>query len=95
MISLKIQVYTILFSFLYGVFFSLLIDLNYKFIHSKKKITKYLSSILIIIISVIIYFIGIMKISYGVFHFYSVLCILMGYILTSLIVGTIAKRKRK
>ena len=95
MISLKIQIYTIIFSFIYGIFFSLLIDLNYKFIHSKKKFTKYLSSILIIIMSVIIYFIGIMKISYGVFHIYSILCILVGYTLASLTVGTIAKKKIK
>lgn len=95
MISLKIQIYTIIFSFLYGIFFSLLIDLNYKFIHSKNKFTKYFSTILMIILSIIIYFIGIMKISYGIFHIYSILCILMGYILTSYVVGSIAKRKRK
>ena len=95
MISLKIQIYTIIFSFLYGIFFSLLIDFNYKFIHSKNKITKYFSTILIILLGVIIYFIGIMKISYGIFHVYSILCILSGYILISFIQGSIAKKKIK
>ena len=94
MIPLKIQVYTILFSFLFGIFFFLLVNLNYKFIHSKNKFIKIFSTILIIILSVIIYFIGIMKISYGVFHIYSIFCILASYILLSYL-GSIAKKKRK
>lgn len=95
MITLKLQIYTIIFSFLYGIGFSLLIDLNYKFIHSKNKFIKYLSTILVVILSILIYFIGIMKISYGIFHIYSILCIVAGYILTSLIVSSIAKKKIK
>ena len=74
MIALKLQIYTIIFSFLYGIGFS---------------------TILIVILSILIYFIGIMKISYGIFHIYSILCIIIGYILTSLVVSYIAKRKRK
>ena len=75
--------------------FSLLLDFNYRFIHSKNKFIKYFSTILIVILSILIYFIGIMKISYGIFHIYSILCIIIGYILTSLVVSYIAKRKRK
>ncbi len=95
MIALKLQIYTIIFSFLYGIGFSLLLDFNYRFIHSKNKFIKYFSTILIVILSILIYFIGIMKISYGIFHIYSILCIIIGYILTSLVVSYIAKRKRK
>ena len=94
MIPLNTQIYTIIFSFLFGIFFFLLINLNYKFIYSKNKFIKIFSTILIIILSVIIYFIGIMKISYGVFHIYSIFCILTSYILLSYL-GSIAKKKRK
>lgn len=94
MIPLKIQVYTIIFSFLFGMFFFFLINLNYKFIYSKNKFIKIFSTMLIIVISVIIYFIGIMKISYGVFHIYSLLCILVSYVVLSYLTS-IAKNKRK
>lgn len=95
MITLKLQIYTIIFSFLYGVGFSLLLDFNYRFIHSKNKFVKYFSTIMIVTLSILIYFIGIMKISYGIFHIYSILCIIVGYILTSFVVSYIAKRRIK
>ena len=95
MISLKIQIYTIIFSILYGIFFYILVSLNYKLIHSEKRLIKYFSTILLIIFSVLIYFIGIMKISYGVFHIYSVLCILFSYTLTYYIFSSIDNKKIK
>ena len=35
--NIKLQITTLLFSFLYGIFFSFFLSLNYKFIYSDKK----------------------------------------------------------
>lgn len=93
--QLNIQISLIIFSILYGIFFSLFLDLSYKLLHNKNKIIKYVSTIICIIISVYIYFKGIQKISYGIFHIYSLLLIITGFILENIIHKFIEKKIKK
>ena len=93
--KLDIQISLIIFSFIYGFFFSLFLDLNYKPLHHKNKIIKYLCTILYTALSVYIYFKGIQKISYGIFHLYSILLIILGFILENILYKAIEKKIRK
>lgn len=76
--SLDIQVLTLLVSFLFGIFFSFELELNYKFIYNKNKFIKIFSSFLFIITNVLIYFILLKKVNYGIFHPYTIISIIIG-----------------
>ena len=93
--NIKLQIITLLFSFLYGIFFSFFLSLNYKFIYSDKKVFKIIISFLVVIISVLIYFIILKKINSGIFHIYEILCIILGFIFDNWIRGVIAKVLKK
>ena len=93
--NIKLQIITLLFSFLYGIFFSFFLSLNYKFIYSDKKIFKTIISFLVVIISVLIYFIILKKINNGIFHIYEILCIILGFIFENWMRGVIDKVLKK
>lgn len=92
--NIKIQITTLLFSFLYGIFFSFFLSLNYKFIYSNKKIFRTAISFLVVVVSVLIYFIILKKINYGIFHIYEILMISLGVIVENIIVSVIANKKK-
>ncbi len=93
--NIKLQIITLVFSYLYGIFFSFFLGLNYKFIYSDKKIIKTIISFLVVIISVLIYFIILKKINNGIFHIYEILCIIIGFISDNFVKGIIAKKFKK
>ena len=83
--SLKIQIYTLFFSFLFGMFFSWLLNVNYKLIYNEKKIVKFIFSFIFVVINAFIYFIGINKINNGILHPYSLICIILGFSIVDMI----------
>lgn len=88
---LNIQIQTLIFSFFFGIFFSLFLNLNKKIIYCKNKFIKYLGTFLIIIISMLLYFIGLRKIYYAAFHPYLILTLILGYILENILNTKIKK----
>lgn len=93
--KLDIQISLIIFSILYGIVFSIFLNLNYRFLHHKNIIVRYLSTIICVAISVIIYFKGIQKISYGIFHIYSLFLIIISFSLENIIHKLIEKYLQK
>ena len=79
MIPLDIQIKSIVFSFLYGMFFSFLLNLNYKFIYYSKGILKILINIFFVVDNVLLYFIILRYINNGIVHFYFLLSLVIGY----------------
>lgn len=77
--DLHTQIITLLFSFVYGIFFSLFVGVNYKIIYHDKKLIKLLGTFLVVIISVLLYFVLLLKINYGAFHPYCLLVLLLGF----------------
>ena len=77
MIELKIQIASLLFSYIYGIFISFFSGINYNI--SKKKILKIIFTILITIIYILIYFILLRYINEGYMHPYFILMIILGY----------------
>ncbi len=89
--SLNTQINTILASFLYGIFFSRMLDINYKFIYEAKKTYRIIISFLFIIVNVLLYFIILRKVNYGILHNYGVLSIIIGVIFDHFIVSKVVK----
>ena len=80
MISLNLQLKSIVFSFIYGCFFSLMVNLNYKYIYYSKGIFKILINLFFVVDNVLLYFIILKYINDGIIHFYFILSLFLGFI---------------
>ena len=95
MINLNIQIKLILFSLFFGFFFSILLEFFNKKIKKYKTYIKIILSCLVVIFMTFIYFIGIQKIGNAILHIYSILSIIIGFLLYDLIIKLIAKNNKK
>lgn len=80
MIPLRIQVVSVVISFLYGVFFSILLNINSKFIYDTKKIKKYLFNFIFVLDNVLLYFIILRHINNGILHYYFIISLVLGFL---------------
>ncbi len=90
---LKVQIISLLFSFCYGIFFYLLLELNSKFLYSSHIIVRIVVSFLFVMFHTLLYFLILMRINYGYLHFYFFLCIIFGYILCKVVMKKIVKKQ--
>ena len=88
------QIKTIIFSIIYGIIFSCLIDVNHKYL-TKTKIINIIITFIFIIISVLIYFILLKNINNGIFNNYEIICIILGFIIENLIHAKVEKIRKK
>ena len=93
--NIRLQIITLLVSFLYGIFFSFFLSLNYKFIYSNSRVFKIVISFLVTIITVLLYFIILKKINNGIFHIYEILSLILGFSFESWMSGIIAKKYKR
>ena len=77
--SLKIQIYSVLYSFLFAIYFSYILNLFKKYIYNNNIIIKTVSNLVIVIINYFIYFIGINKINNGILHPYTFITLILGF----------------
>ncbi len=77
--SLKIQIYSVLYSFLFGIYFSYILKLFKKYIYNNNIIIKTVSNLVIVIINSFIHFIGINKINNGILHPYTFITLILGF----------------
>ena len=77
--NLKIQVFSLLFSFFFGVIFSVLVNINYKLLFTKYKIFQVIVTLLFVIFGALIYFFLLKFINNGVIHPYFYLMVFIGF----------------
>ena len=77
--TLKTQVISLVVSFLYGIFFSIFLNINYKIIYNNKKIYQIGGTFIFILLNVLLYFLIIKKINNGVIHIYCIMSIIFGF----------------
>ena len=95
MIPLSIQINLIIFSFIFGFIFSGILDFFNKNIKNFSKLIKIIISFILIIFSSVIYFIGIQNIGNAIFHIYSIISIMVGFLTYDIIIKSIANTKKK
>ena len=95
MISLVLQFKLVIFSFIFGFLFSALLEWFNKFVKKYPVYLNLLFSIMLVIIMTYIYFIGIQKIGNAIFHIYSIVTIIVGFITYDLIIRLIANTNEK
>lgn len=79
--TLKIQIISLIVSFLYGILFSWILNINYKLIYNSKKYISIVGTFVFIICNSLLYFLILMKINHGIIHIYCLLALLIGFIL--------------
>ena len=82
--NLIVQIKTILVSFLFGVFSMFFFLWNRKLLYHKDKYIKLISTVVIYLLLLFLYFAIILKINNGYFHIYEVLFIFIGILLIAL-----------
>ena len=93
MIELDVQLLSFVVSFIYGIFFYILLEINSRFVYSSSFFIKFLGSFIFILFSGLIYFFILMKINNGYIHIYFILCIILGYFLCKVIYKRLLKGK--
>ena len=83
--KLSIQIYSLIYSLVYGGVFYLLLDFFNKFTFMKKIYLKVILSWIFIMVIALLYFLGLLYINNGVLHIYFLLSIVCGYIIVYLI----------
>lgn len=83
--SLKIQCLTILFSFLFGIFFYISYILCKKILYHRNLFIKIFLSFIFCMIEIYIYYLLLEKINSGIFHIYGFLSFFVGLSFTYLI----------
>lgn len=91
MILLNIQLKLIIFSFIYGFYFAILVKKYNKYIQNKKILYKVFLTFIMMLILDILYFIGIYIISNAILHIYSLISVILGIIFYNLIVKVYKK----
>lgn len=82
--ELKVQILSLIFSFVFGVIFSLFTNLNYRFLFCKKKLFKITITIIYVIDASLLYFLILKKINNGIIHSYFLLLIAVGFFIGSI-----------
>lgn len=77
---LEVQLQSLIYSFVYGFFFSFLLNINYKYLFNSTSIYKIIINILFILDNVLLYYIILRYINNGVIHMYFLLMIVFGFV---------------
>ena len=82
---LETQIYTLLFSFIFGSLFGLLVKINYFFLNHSNKFIKILFTVVFVTIFTLIYFIILEKLNSGIIHIYYFIMLILGFCLEQFI----------
>ena len=93
--DLHLQIITSVFSFVFGILFSLFLRVNYKIIYNSHKFIKLLGTFLVVIISVMSYFLLLQKLNNALFHPYHLILLIIGFMTSHLLEQKIVKRLKK
>lgn len=93
--TLNIQIHSLIFSFVFGIFFSLFINLNHKIIYNSHLIIKLIGTTLVIFSSVLAYFIMLLYINNGTFHPYELLMIVLGFYIEDIFSKRLKHQRKK
>ena len=77
-LSIQLQVLSV--SFVYGIFFSYLLKMQYKFLFESKLFYKIVLTVFFVFDNCLLYFLILKLINHGIFHPYFLLLLIIGYL---------------
>ena len=93
--ELRLQIISLLFSFIYGLIFYYYLELVNKINTKCNKVFKYIFSFLLIMFFALLYFVCLLYINNGYLHIYFLFSIMVGYILMAFCSNKWFTHKRK
>ena len=93
--ALNLQIITSIFSFLFGMFFSLFLRVNYKIVYNSHKVIKFFGTFLVVMITVMAYFLLLQKLNNALFHPYHLILLIIGFTLGHYLEQKIVKHFKK
>lgn len=82
MMDLKIQIFSFIFSFFYGIFLFYMFKISHRLLFIKKKILKFIYNFCFCMLLSFSFFYIIYYLNGGIVHLYFILLILFGFLLT-------------
>ena len=95
MIDLTLQFKLIIFSFIFGFLFSVILDEFNKIVKKYSNFIQIVLSFFLIAFMTVVYYCGIRKIGNAIFHIYSILSIIIGFISYDMLLKLIANKNKK
>ena len=92
---LKIQIFSLLYSFIYGIKKKKKKEVNQKFLYEGKIVYRIIISFLFVIFISLLYFLILIKINNGILHLYFFLTMFTGYLLSLVIYKKLIVKKNK
>ena len=83
--TLKTQIASIIVSTLFGILFSICININYKLIYENNELLKIFFTGIFLLSFSLLYFIILLKINNGIIHIYELLSIIIGFIIENVV----------
>lgn len=77
-LSIQLQVLTV--SFVYGILFSYLVHMQYRFLFESKRFYKIIITMLFVFDNSLLYFLILKTINHGIFHIYFFFLLVLGYL---------------
>ena len=93
MIDLNMQIKAILFSFLYGIFTAIMMNVNYKCLFHRNRVFKIFFNIIFILDMSLLYFFVLQFINYGYLHIYFLLVFILGFFLSFGLMKKVIRQK--
>lgn len=93
--SLLVQIETINYSFLFGIYFSFILLLNYRLTKKLRRFYNILITFFVVFLNTILYFIILLKINNGIIHPYGIIAMLSGCLLEQYFEHLIEKHYKK
>ena len=78
--ELGVQLQALIVSFVYGVLFSYLLKIQYKFLFEGKLLYKILITVLFVFDNCLLYFLILKTINHAIFHIYFLFLLILGYL---------------
>lgn len=92
---LRIQIFSLLYSFFYGIVFYILLEINHKILYNGKLFYRIIISFLFVIVNSLLYFLFLIKINNGILHIYFFFSMFTGYLLSFVIYRNLIVKKSK
>ncbi len=75
-----IQLKSLIFSFIFGIFFSIFTCINYNNLNNKNNLFKIAFTIIFVIDNILLYLLLLIKVNGGYVHIYFIFCVILGYL---------------
>lgn len=79
--NLEIQIQSLIFSLVFGMFFAFMFNIFYKQLFFGKTMFKIISNVFFVMVNVVLYFCFLRMINEGIIHPYFVIMLLIGFII--------------